>query len=359
MRTLTLFVFIILCLSTTGQQSLQLNGNIRNVKSGTLVFLMNGSDGKTIATDTVKNGLFQLRATITEPDIFQLGFIGYKEALDLFLENGVVGVEGDFVNLSSARVNGSSVEQHYEQFKGVFNPMRDSLNGLVNLINPEKDRLKRDSLIRLFELKKELVVRTASSFIDQHKSSPVSPFVLYVMSPLLNGLPDVESRYQALDASAKRGSFARILEKGIADAKIGAVGTQAINFSQKDTLGKVVSLQSFKGKYVLVDFWASWCGPCRQENPNLVAAFNRFKSKNFTILGVSLDDNKPNWLAAIRKDKLTWTHVSDLKYFDNEVARLYRIQSIPASYLIDPTGKIIARNLRGEELMQTLTQLLK
>jgi thiol-disulfide isomerase/thioredoxin len=359
MRYLLIFCSLLVTVTITAQQGFVIKGNLQNIKPGTLVFLMNGSDGKTVATDTVKNGSFQLKGRAAEPDIFQVGFVGSKEAIDLFMENNEIFIEGDFNNLSNVTIKGSSIEQDYVDFKNSFNPLRDTLNKLVNLINPEKNPGKRDSLIRVFESTKVKVVNNATVFTLARKNSPVSPFVLYVVSPLLNGLEDVETRYNALAPEAKRGSFARILEKGIADAKIGAIGTMAINFSQKDTLGKPISLASFKGKYVLVDFWASWCGPCRQENPNLVAAFQKYKVKNFTVLGVSLDESRANWIQAIRKDKLAWTHVSDLKYFENEVAKMYRINSIPANFLIDPTGKIIARNLRGEELEQMLANLLK
>ena len=162
-----------------------------------------------------------------------------------------------------------------------------------------------------------------------------------------------------LTAAAKTSAYSKTLEKAIDEAKLGAIGSMAIPFSQKDTEGKLVSLASFKGKYVLVDFWASWCGPCRQENPNVVRAFNRFKAKNFTVLGISLDQDKSRWLQAIKDDGLTWTHLSDLQYWSNAVAQLYKIQSIPANMLIDPTGKIIGKNLRGEDLIQTLATILK
>jgi len=141
-------------------------------------------------------------------------------------------------------------------------------------------------------------------------------------------------------------------------AQLNAVGTEAPDFTQNDPDGHPVSLADFRGKYVLIDFWASWCGPCRKENPTVVKAFNTFKDRNFTILGVSLDNNRQAWLAAIERDGLAWTHVSDLKGWKNQVAVAYHVENIPQNLLIDPEGKIVAKNLRGEALMQELTRLI-
>ncbi|MBA4258175.1 MAG: alkyl hydroperoxide reductase [Chitinophaga sp.] len=355
-----LFLLSIICFSTlAAQNSFEIRGEISNTKPNMLVFLMNGTDGKTIATDTVRDGKFVLKGIIAEPDIFQLGFVGYKEALDIFLFHDSVSIIGDFNNLSSATITGSAVETDYQQFKASFNPIKDRLNYLVQQINAETNRTKRDSLILLYEQSKGTVLLEATKFAQTKPASPVSSFVLFAISPLLNGTEDLEKRYNALEATAKKGTFAKMIEQTIADANLNKIGTEALLFSQNDTLGKSVSLKSFRGKYVLIDFWASWCGPCRTENPNLVAAFKKYATKNFTILGVSLDENKTSWMNAIRKDKLTWTQVSDLQSWNNKVAQMYKIQSIPANFLLDPSGKVIARDLRGEELQVKLKELLQ
>ena len=148
-------------------------------------------------------------------------------------------------------------------------------------------------------------------------------------------------------------------QKKSQEPKIGEIGTVIPDFEQNDVNGNPVNIKSFRGKYVLVDFWASWCGPCRGENPNVVTAFKKYSSKNFTVLGVSLDKSKDPWLQAIANDGLTWTHVSDLKGWTNAVAQKFGINSIPQNFLIDPNGVIIGRNLRGPDLDAKLESVLK
>ena len=199
-----------------------------------------------------------------------------------------------------------------------------------------------------------------AGFLKRNANSPVALYALQQYAGWDIDPAKVEPLFKALPASQQQLPSAVTLKDRIEISKKTAVGSYAMDFTQNDTLGNPVSLSSFKGKYVLVDFWASWCGPCRAENPNVVKAFNQYKDKNFTVLGVSLDrpNAKDKWLKAIHDDNLTWTQVSDLKYWDNGVAKQYGIRAIPQNLLIDPQGKIIAKNLSGEDLNEKLGEVL-
>ena len=201
------------------------------------------------------------------------------------------------------------------------------------------------------------------SFISKHPDSYISLLVLNEMVNSNSGvdITKLAVLYKNISDPLKKTDLGVFLGNKILKESRTAIGVVAPDFTQKDPNGKPVKLSDFRGKYLLIDFWASWCAPCRQENPNVVKAYAQFKNKNFEILGVSLDNPtaRTAWLNAIEKDKLTWPQVSDLQGWKNQVALLYGVESIPQNFLLDPKGVIIAKNLRGEELISTLSNTLK
>ncbi|HAK10792.1 MAG TPA: alkyl hydroperoxide reductase, partial [Chitinophagaceae bacterium] len=203
------------------------------------------------------------------------------------------------------------------------------------------------------------------NFINQSKS-PANRFFA-IGNFALRSMPMNESKELAETSAAKfkeHSGLAKLkslfaVQAAQQPAAHPLLNKQAPEISMPDITGNTFNLSSLRGKYVLIDFWASWCKPCREENPNVVAAYNQFKDKNFTILGVSLDSDKGSWVKAIQKDGLTWTHISDLKMWETSVVNTYQFEGIPFNVLIDPQGKVIATNLRGPALTQQLSQLLK
>lgn len=198
-----------------------------------------------------------------------------------------------------------------------------------------------------------------AEFVSANPGSPVAAFYLYRYFTYQLPLNELKAVRAKLSPALNTSPYVSGLDGIIAQLEHVQVGQEAPGFTLPDTAGVAVSLKDFRGKYVLLDFWAAWCPPCRKENPNVVRTFNEFKDKNFTVVGVSLDYNRAGWLKAIADDGLTWTHVSDLKYWDSEIPALYGVRGIPANYLLDPNGVIIARDVMGEELADILREHIK
>jgi len=338
---------------------LTLNGNIKGIPDKTRIFLTDANNpSDTVAKSTVKGGTFVLAAKLAEPNLYELNLGSPTKKLMLFVGPEHVTITGNAENVKELKVTGSSSQQDFVEFQKIFNPYFARLSGLSQLANSPGGMAKRDSIAKVYKNIADAVQSETDHFVATKNASYVSPFVLVVISQMSDDVFAMEKRYNQLTPEVQNGFYGKYLKEQIDNGKIGAIGTDEIDFTQTDTSGNPVTLSSLKGKYVLVDFWASWCKPCRMENPNVVAAYGKFKSKNFEVLGVSLDRARDPWIKAIHDDNLTWSQVSDLKFWNNEVAVKYKIQQIPQNILIDPNGKIIGKNLRGAELQSKLCELL-
>ncbi|MGE5518762.1 MAG: thioredoxin-like domain-containing protein [Candidatus Dadabacteria bacterium] len=331
-----------------------LTGNIAGLPDGEIK-LTNSQNQQVLTTGTSKGGVFTLKGSVNEPGLYWLN-IG-KEQQYIFIENSQMKVTGSEKDLKNLKIEGSSSHKDFEDFKRIFDPLIGNLNTVAAQLQQAPEN-RKEALMNQYQNSISELNRQVTLFVSTKKKSYVSPFLLFVTAQVSENINELEKRFNIIDEQVRNSETGKSLANYISYMKVGSIGTEALNFTQSDPNNKPVSLSSFKGKYVLVDFWASWCKPCRMENPNVVKAFNKFKSKNFTILSVSLDQAKDKWLDAIKQDNLNWTHVSDLQQWNNSVAVMYHITSIPQNFLVDPNGKIVAKDLRGEELEKALCQYL-
>jgi peroxiredoxin len=348
-----------------------IQGKIGNLSAPAKMYLQYSIKDK-ITTDSVvlKNGEFVFSGTVGNVPVNAYlalnekgSGIVYKDYKSIYLENGNINVTGTG-KLAEAKVDGPKTNQENVKYDALNKPVNDEQDALDAKVKAETPEQKNSETYQR-EINKQQKALDAKSnavnanFIKENPNSFISLMALEMYAAYGSDYADINPLYESLAPEVKQSDAGKQFGERLPRLKAVALGEMAPVFAEADTAGKVINLESFRGKYVLVDFWASWCGPCRRENPNVVKAYNIYKGKNFTILGVSLDrpNGKQKWLEAIHKDHLTWTQVSDLQFWKSKPAALYVVRGIPANFLIDPSGKIIAKNLHGFDLEDKLAEL--
>ncbi len=356
--------------SATAQSSFNysINGTLKGAAENSYTYIHHKWDNKNFTDSTkVKGGKFTFSGKGTEANMFWITKsrdMNEQPNLIFFVDGGKTTVIGNIDSLPVAKVTGGQTQKDYMEYNQLMGGLGLKQQQIVNAYNEAKakgDGTTMNAKVAEYNVLDAERKVAMENFLKAHPKSAVSGYAIYFnyQNNTTATVEELERVVGLLDKNSLNTKYGKLAQEKLNQMRGTTIGYPATNFAQADVNGKMVNLTDFKGQYVLVDFWASWCGPCRGENPNVVRAYNKYKDKGFTVLGVSFDQVKDKWLQAISADNLTWTQVSDLKGWGNEAGKIFGISSIPQNLLLDKDGKILAKNLRGAELDAKLEEILK
>ena len=356
-KTASLSVLLLFFCIPAIAQTFNITGKTIGVEEGTWIYLKTASPQNNLDSTQVKNGKFTLigkanekvsRLFIHTPKFKNYVFFWAEENTHLELK------EGEF---KKAIITGSRTANEDREREQIKKPNRKLQDSLSQLLESAKDEISKRELREKLNLARAEEKKLDIAYIKNNPNSLISVDLLSIYSSTW-GKEQTNALYQSLSPEMKGTSYGQNVKDFISLNQEIKIGGRFVDFEQNNAVAKKIKLSDIKAKYILLEFWGSWCGPCREENPNLVKTYTAYKGKGFEILGVAADDKKEQWLKAIKDDKLPWENVSDLKGDKNQVALIYGISAFPTNYLIDEKGIIIAKNLRGEALNKKLAELL-
>ncbi|GAA4298115.1 TlpA disulfide reductase family protein [Nibribacter koreensis] len=346
------------------ENSYRISGKINNMTTGK-VYLDELGEQSFSPKDTAEikqDGTFVMEGRVNEPAIYKLGFEN-KEGIMLVVDNKSIEVTADSGKIATTyKVTGSPDSELIQQLNTIMQGMQEGVTKLNERYQAAAQAGQEAEMLKIQQEFMTVQKGSQDKLKQMIKANPGSVVSVYASTNILNleeEFPFVDSMSTVFKEKLPNSRYTKSLEDRLSGMRTTAIGSVAPDIKLASPAGAEVALSSLRGKYVLIDFWASWCGPCRKENPNVVRMYNIYKDKGFEIFGVSLDQDRAKWLKAIEVDKLTWPHVSDLKGWESSAAALYGITAIPQTILLDKEGKIIAKNLRGPALEEKLASLMK
>lgn len=363
MKKVIYLIIIVVLSSCSSKPHYVVKGSIAGSDSVTF-YLQKREDGKTVSIDSAisRKGTFTMKGgAIDYPQLIQLVAGNTRKRTSFYLENAEITVTGNLDSLYKAEITGSKTQDEYKSLISSNKSLSDKYSAIAIKYQAASQAGDIASLAffeKQLDSLQTMMTNLQKDFIKNNPSSYVTPSILVSLSYEMEA-DEIEPMVNGLDTAIAALPQIKSLKERISVMKAVSVGQKAPDFTMSDVNGNPVALSSKLGpKLLLIDFWAAWCNPCRQENPNVVKVYNEFHKKGFDVFGVSLDQKKEAWVKAIADDKLAWTHVSDLQYWNNAAAKLYAVNSIPANFLLDETGKIVGKNLRGEALYNKVNEVL-